>query len=56
MPCYEPQTMMNASGEAIGEAAKYYKVPVENVIVVYDDISLDVGKTRIRRKRLCRRP
>ena len=41
---------MNASGEAIGEAAKYYKVPVENVIVVYDDISLDVGKTRIRRK------
>ena len=29
---------------------KYYKVPVENVIVVYDDISLDVGKTRIRRK------
>lgn len=42
--------MMNASGEAIGEAAKYYKVPAENVIVVYDDISLDVGKTRIRRK------
>ena len=46
----KPQTMMNASGEAIGEAAKYYKVPAENVIVVYDDISLDVGKTRIRRK------
>ena len=37
----KPQTMMNASGEAIGEAAKYYKVPVENVIVVYDDISLE---------------
>ena len=41
---------MNLSGEAIGEAAKYYKVPAENVIVIYDDISLDVGKTRIRRK------
>ena len=40
----KPQTMMNASGEAIGEAAKYYKVPAENVIVVYDDISLDVGR------------
>lgn len=46
----KPQTMMNLSGEAIGEAAKYYKVPAENVIVIYDDISLDVGKTRIRRK------
>ena len=41
---------MNACCEAIGEAAKYYIEPVENVIVVYDDISLDVGKTRIRRK------
>lgn len=46
----KPQTMMNNSGEAIGEAAKYYKVEPQNVIIVYDDISLDVGKTRIRRK------
>lgn len=46
----KPQTMMNASGEAVGEAAKFYKVPPEKIIVVYDDISLDVGKTRIRRK------
>lgn len=46
----KPQTMMNNSGEAIGEAAKFYKVPPENIIVVYDDISLDVGQTRIRRK------
>lgn len=46
----KPQTMMNNSGEAIGEASKFYKVPPENVIIVYDDISLDVGKTRIRRK------
>ncbi len=46
----KPQTMMNNSGEAVGEAARYYNVPPENVIIIYDDISLDVGKTRIRRK------
>lgn len=46
----KPQTMMNNSGEAIGEAAKFYKIPPERVIVLYDDVSLDVGKTRIRRK------
>lgn len=46
----KPQTMMNNSGEAVGEAAKFYKIPAENIIVLYDDISLDVGQTRIRRK------
>lgn len=46
----KPQTMMNASGEAVGEAAKFYKIPPERVLIVYDDISLDVGMTRIRRK------
>ncbi len=46
----KPQTMMNLSGEAIIEAANYYNIPEENIIVLYDDISLDVGKTRIRRK------
>ncbi len=46
----KPQTMMNNSGEAIGEAAKFYKIPPENIIIVYDDISLNVGKIRIRRK------
>ncbi|MGN0458610.1 MAG: aminoacyl-tRNA hydrolase [Eubacterium sp.] len=46
----KPQTMMNNSGEAIYEAASYYDIPDENIIVLYDDISLDVGKTRIRRK------
>ena len=46
----KPQTMMNASGEAVGEAAKFYKIPPERAIIVYDDISLDVGNTRIRRK------
>ena len=46
----KPQTFMNSSGEAVGEAAKFYKIPPENVIVISDDISLDVGKIRIRRK------
>lgn len=46
----KPQTMMNSSGEAVGEAAKFYKIPPENVIIIYDDVSLDVGQTRIRRK------
>ncbi len=46
----KPQTMMNNSGEAIYEAALYYNIPAENIIIIYDDISLDVGKTRIRRK------
>lgn len=46
----KPQTMMNASGEALYEAASYYNIPDEKIIIIYDDISLDVGKTRIRRK------
>ena len=46
----KPQTFMNNSGEAIGEAAKFYKIPPQNIIVFSDDISLDVGRTRIRRK------
>ena len=45
----KPQTMMNCSGEAVKEACSFYKIPPENVIVVFDDISLDVGKLRIRR-------
>lgn len=46
----KPQTFMNNSGEAIGEAAKFYKIPPQNIIVLSDDISLDVGKIRIRHK------
>ncbi len=46
----KPQTFMNNSGEAISEAARFYKIPPQNVIVLSDDISLDVGKIRIRRK------
>ena len=46
----KPQTMMNNSGQAIKECATFYKIPVENIIVIYDDISLEPGKLRIRRK------
>ena len=46
----KPQTFMNNSGEAVAEAARFYKIPPQNIIVLSDDISLDVGKTRIRRK------
>lgn len=46
----KPQTMMNLSGEAISEAANYYNIPDEKIIVIYDDVSLDVGKIRVRRK------
>ena len=46
----KPQTFMNNSGEAVRECAAFYKIPAEKVIVIYDDISLDVGKLRIRRK------
>jgi len=44
----KPQTYMNLSGEAVGEAARFYKVPPERVLVLSDDISLPCGKLRIR--------
>ena len=46
----KPQTFMNLSGEAVRDAAAFYKIKPENIIVIYDDISLDPGKVRIRRK------
>ena len=46
----KPTTYMNNSGESIVQALEFYKIPVENLIVVCDDISLDPGKLRIRRK------
>ncbi len=46
----KPQTYMNLSGECVREVCDYYKVDVEDVIVIFDDISLDVGKLRIRAK------
>lgn len=44
----KPQTYMNLSGEAVREAAQFYKIPPERVIVIYDDVSLPVGKLRVR--------
>ena len=46
----KPQTFMKLSGDAVGPRAKFYKIPPENVIIIYDDVSLPVGKMRIRRK------
>ena len=45
----QPQTYMNNSGEAVSEAVNFYKIKPENVIVIFDDISLPVGKMRIRK-------
>ncbi|MGN0597002.1 MAG: aminoacyl-tRNA hydrolase [Ruminiclostridium sp.] len=46
----KPTTFMNNSGEAIVEALNFYKLTTEKLLVLYDDISLDVGKMRIRTK------
>lgn len=46
----KPQTYMNLSGDAVAEAARFYKVPAERIIVISDDVSLPVGKLRIRGK------
>ena len=46
----KPQTYMNLSGETLIDIYNYYKVDMENIIVIYDDIDLDVGKLRIRKK------
>lgn len=45
----KPQTFMNLSGEAVQQAMKFYNVPLNHVLVVSDDISMAVGKIRIRR-------
>lgn len=45
----KPQTFMNLSGEAVKEAASFYKIPVENIVVISDDVNLDVARLRVRR-------
>lgn len=45
----KPTTYMNLSGEAVREACQFYKIPPERVLVVSDDVSLPVGKLRLRR-------
>ena len=46
----KPQTYMNLSGEAIIKYKDFYKIPSENIIVIYDDIDVDIGKIKIRKK------
>lgn len=46
----KPQTYMNLSGEAVSQAVKFYKIPPEHVIVVSDEVSLPIGKLRVRTK------
>jgi PTH1 family peptidyl-tRNA hydrolase len=44
----KPTTFMNLSGEAVRAVVDYYKIPIEDVLIVYDDLSLDLGKIRFR--------
>ena len=44
----KPQTYMNLSGEAVREAVQFYKIPADHVLVIYDDVSLPVGKLLVR--------
>ena len=46
----KPQTYMNLSGDSVGEMTQFYKIPPEHIIVINDDISLDVGRIRVRPK------
>ena len=46
----KPVTYMNLSGEAVGQAARFYKIPPERVLVISDDVSLPLGKLRIRKR------
>lgn len=46
----KPQTFMNLSGKAVQKLSAFYKIPLDKIIIMHDDVSLDVGKIRIRRK------
>ena len=46
----KPQTYMNLSGNPVKQAMRFYKVPLENVVVISDDVSLPAGKLRVRRR------
>ena len=50
MVLLKPQTFMNLSGESVRAAADFYKVAPEEIIVIYDDISLEPGQLRVRKK------
>lgn len=44
----KPQTFMNLSGECVREIIEWYKIPLSNIIIIYDDIDLPLGKIRVR--------
>ena len=44
----KPQTYMNLSGQSVVEVVNYYKIPLNQIIVAYDDLDLNLGKIRIR--------
>lgn len=44
----KPLTFMNLSGESVADAARFYKIPLENIIIIYDDMDLPTGRIRIR--------
>ncbi len=52
VPCLfiKPQTFMNLSGEAVSEALRFYQLPPQRLVVIYDDVSFDPGTLRIRAK------
>lgn len=46
----KPETFMNLSGSAVLECINFYKIPIENIIIIFDDVSLNIGKVRYRSK------
>ena len=44
----KPETFMNLSGRSVGQATRFYKIPLQDILVVCDDLSLPIGKLRIR--------
>lgn len=46
----KPTTYMNLSGQSVGEAARFYKIPPERILVISDDVDLPVGRLRVRRR------
>ena len=46
----KPQTFMNLSGRAVSKVISYYKMPLQDLLIVYDDLNLELGQVRIRKK------
>lgn len=52
----KPQTFMNLSGESILAIKNFYKIDIEDILVIYDDIDTDMRKNKNKKKRKCRNP